>query len=878
MDKKYYAFISYKREDEEWAKWLQHKLEHYKLPSNLNGRTDLPKEIRPIFKDTSELNPGNLPQQIHEALEQSKHLIVICSPRSAKSEWVNREVEAFIGMGKTDYIIPFIIEGKAFAKDSDEECFPEALRNLPAEQEILGANIGEMGRDAAAVKVVAQMFGLRFDELWQRYEREQRRKRITSIAIIAAVVLAAMVVAGWIWKQRTEIRMENWAKMENEAKLVAKKANELTNQGQSYVAQQLLLEVLPKNVEKLDRPYTAEAEWALRNAISHNVMEVNNNTYYYNASYSPDGREIVAVSYDTIRILNAANGELVRMLGRFEGVESAEFSPDGKRIVYCAGNTIGIIDADNGKNLVELLGHDDYVFSASYRYDGQKIVSSSRDGTLRVWDAKEGKEIMRLKRCDSNSVSNYGNVAKFSPNGRQILEITDNRVKVWDAEKGMERFVLKAKDYFTSACYTPDGSRIITSSFDGNSTIAVWDANNGRKLSQNRLGSGACVDFSKDGKLVFDAGDLMVLFDTKTGIDRSIVGSVVGDRGYYSGHAVVKFSPDGKQFLTIPDNGYEDIHNGPIEIWNVDVVDDFHELTEPVRTYSDEFSRDGKHIVTSLGEILDTKTGEKVRDLVPGNSSQGETIWMKNYSVSYSPDNIHVVMASGNDVSIWNAETGEKVKKMEIRENAVVNSVSYHPKGEQIVLSFGNGTIGIFDVNTGKQVKLYGETDYEYKDIDIAYEYNFNSYSTFNPDGTRLLSYESVWGSSMAEPTTISILNAENGETVHDLIGHEDRVTSVGFSPDGGKVISSSDDGTIRIWDVGTGGEIARVYIQELWKAAGPEQVAFSFDGKYVVASYADGTACTWRFVALQDLIDQTRERFKDHPLTPEERQQYYLE
>ena len=59
---KYYAFISYKREDEEWAIWLQHKLEHYKMPSNLNGKTSLPKEIRPIFKDTSELNPGNLPQ------------------------------------------------------------------------------------------------------------------------------------------------------------------------------------------------------------------------------------------------------------------------------------------------------------------------------------------------------------------------------------------------------------------------------------------------------------------------------------------------------------------------------------------------------------------------------------------------------------------------------------------------------------------------------------------------------------------------------------------------------------------------------------------------------------------------------------------------
>ena len=43
--KEYYAFISYKQEDEKWAKWLADELEHYKFPSNLNGQTDLPKNI-----------------------------------------------------------------------------------------------------------------------------------------------------------------------------------------------------------------------------------------------------------------------------------------------------------------------------------------------------------------------------------------------------------------------------------------------------------------------------------------------------------------------------------------------------------------------------------------------------------------------------------------------------------------------------------------------------------------------------------------------------------------------------------------------------------------------------------------------------------------
>ena len=173
----YYAFISYKREDEKWARWLQHRLEHFKLPSNLNGRTDLPKEIRPIFRDTTELTPGNLPDQIQKALEHSKFLILICSPRSAKSEWVNKEVETFLSLGRLPQIIPFIVEGEPFSSNPEEECFPEAILSLPKEKELLGVSIDTMGREAAALKVIARMMELRFDILWQRYERDKKKKR-----------------------------------------------------------------------------------------------------------------------------------------------------------------------------------------------------------------------------------------------------------------------------------------------------------------------------------------------------------------------------------------------------------------------------------------------------------------------------------------------------------------------------------------------------------------------------------------------------------------------------------------------------------------------------------------------------------------------------
>lgn len=208
-EKEYFAFISYQREDEKWAVWLQHKLEHYKLPSNLNGRTDLPKEIRPIFRDKSELAGGVLADEIQSALEVSKYLIVICSPRAAQSRWVGKEVQSFIDMGRTDKIIPFIIGGKAHAQNPEDESFPSALLNLPPEQELLGINIDEMGRDAAAVKVVAQMFGLKFDMLWQRYEKENRRRRVFIVVAALLLAFAGMGIAIWLSMLNKRITDQN---------------------------------------------------------------------------------------------------------------------------------------------------------------------------------------------------------------------------------------------------------------------------------------------------------------------------------------------------------------------------------------------------------------------------------------------------------------------------------------------------------------------------------------------------------------------------------------------------------------------------------------------------------------------------------------------
>lgn len=190
------AFISYKREDEAWAKWLQKKIEHYKLPieiRKIHPNLEFSERPRHVFKDTTDLSGGVLAKAIKAGLDSSKFLIVICSPRAAKSEWVCKEVQEFIDSGREEYIIPFIIEGEPHAKNKENECFPSTLKSLAGERELLGINVNENGREAASVKVAARMFGLSYDSLWQRFKREESQKRKDMLRIFSIFVSVAFL-------------------------------------------------------------------------------------------------------------------------------------------------------------------------------------------------------------------------------------------------------------------------------------------------------------------------------------------------------------------------------------------------------------------------------------------------------------------------------------------------------------------------------------------------------------------------------------------------------------------------------------------------------------------------------------------------------------
>ncbi len=194
--KKYYAFISYSSQNEKWAKWLHTKLEHYRIPSALcKENTAIPRRLRPVFWYKHDLAGTVLSDALNRELNNSRYLIVICSPDAAASPWVNDEVASFIEQGKADRIIPFIVAGEPHAANVANECFPPALRALPREKEIRGINVCNQGKTHALVDVIATMFGLGFDSLWQRH----RRRAFRLWCYGAVVMILALLFAIFYW-------------------------------------------------------------------------------------------------------------------------------------------------------------------------------------------------------------------------------------------------------------------------------------------------------------------------------------------------------------------------------------------------------------------------------------------------------------------------------------------------------------------------------------------------------------------------------------------------------------------------------------------------------------------------------------------------------
>ena len=239
--------------------------------------------------------------------------------------------------------------------------------------------------------------------------------------------------------------------------------------------------------------------------------------------------------------------------------------------------------------------------------------------------------------------------------------------------------------------------------------------------------------------------------------------------------------------------------------------------------------------------------------------------------MAFSADGKRIVSGSqDNTVKVWDADKGTELLTLKGHTNWV-NSVAFSADGKRIVSGSWDNTVKVWDADKGTEMlTLKGHTGWV---TSVA----------FSPDGKRIVSGSGGWMPGKPVPTRSRCgtptrapqrspsrgtqagstawlqprwqthrqrqrgqhgegVGCRQGTETLTLKGHTGPVTSVAFSPDGKRIVSGSQDTTMKVWDADTGTEIA--HPQGAHRLV--TSVAFSPDGKRIVSGSQDNTVKVW--------------------------------
>ena len=475
----YNAFISYNHNprDNKIVATLQRQLENYRIPKEIRASTGVAK-IERVFLDKGELEvAGDLNKVICDALENTDYLIVICSPESKKSIWVQREIEYFlrnhsidniltvITAGEPNDVLPEILfHGEPGALTQEQSATDGTATDGPAPEtegqpglarEPLSCDYRlppRVARNVELPRLVAALIGCRYDDLVQR-QRHYRMRRLT-IAMSAALVVLLSAVSYLIWSN-DQIKTSLETSLVEQSRNLSVQSEQALGAGDRISALQYAVDALP--AEENDRPVVAEAIHALSRALnlyktsslySENAIRrypSYGNRHIRLATCSGKGRSFMAELYNNGRfaLWDADTGkELLPdysagLMKEDKPVQNLTFTEDGK-LILITGDSIRVIDLI-GENEIKSIPIDGEYFKifdySEFKTSCDDLVIKDHELWIPVATVSNPEENSKLKvRHNSlEIVDAIASLARDSDDGDElVLNIRRNMVSEID--------------------------------------------------------------------------------------------------------------------------------------------------------------------------------------------------------------------------------------------------------------------------------------------------------------------------------------------------------------------------------------------------------------------------------------------------------------
>jgi WD40 repeat protein len=274
--------------------------------------------------------------------------------------------------------------------------------------------------------------------------------------------------------------------------------------------------------------------------------------YWLNrVAFTRDGRRAVATGGAVIVYDLESGREIYRVLELQFARPGLALSRDGRFFLTShQGDVIMRLgDIKSGNEVRQFVGHSAGIHGVGLSPDGDRALSASEDGTIRLWEVSTGKELDVFKS------GGLPRRVAFAPDGKHAVAAYagsgNNLIRLWDVDehKELRRFE-GHRGEVTALAFLPNGRSFLSASHDG--TLRLWDVNSGKEQRRFEHRGGAYdVAVSPDGHRALSAGfsDRRVrLWDLGDG----------GELHHFEGHQAavlgVAFSPDGRKALSCDAN------------------------------------------------------------------------------------------------------------------------------------------------------------------------------------------------------------------------------------------------------------------------------------------------------------------------------------
>jgi WD40 repeat protein len=585
-------------------------------------------------------------------------------------------------------------------------------------------------------------------------------------------------------------------------------------------------------------------------------------------AFSPQGDRVVSGSGDyTLRLweVTSAAGELTPqavLRGHESWVNACAFSPQGDRVVSGDDKTLrlwtvgevmhkrkkkfsiqGVYKAlhlpSKLSSQAVLRGHESSVSACAFSPQGDRVVSGSHDKTLRLWEVTSASGDLTAQavlRGHTREVT----ACAFSPQGDRVVSgSADETLCLWEVTRASgdltAQAVLRGHTRKVSACaFSPEGGRVISGSYDR--TLRLWEVTDPSSddfaytVLRGHEGAVTMCAFSPEGdRVVWGSGDkILRIWEVKAPSDKLVSHAML--RGHESHVNACAFSPQGN--MVVSGGSGDDSGDITLRLWEVrgspgDDLVSYAVLRghESSVVGACAFSPQGDRVVAGSGDttlrLWEVSTGAS-GDLASYAVLRGhkQAVW----ACAFSPKGDRVVSGGSYDnvLLLWaiTGQSGDNVASYTMLQGhtGAVTACAFSPKGDRVVSGSDDHTLRLWVV---------GEVMRKRKK-----KFSVQAGKALHPVG-RALHLLSKLSSQVALQGV--------------LRGHEKGVTACAFSPEGDRVVSSSLDGTLRLWLVGrdAAGELTSCAVLRE-HTGGVTTCAFSPQGDRVVSGSHDQTLRVW--------------------------------